>query len=1017
MTKFTKNLLLVVTTLLFALTFGFCLVACGGNGNEHTHVDENGDKKCDICGTAMDPSDPGSTTPSGTTPGGTTPGGTTPGGTQNETIDYTLTVQRSGGDPLADITVLASDENGALQGYGVTDANGVATMKMPRGTYTMDFARVPEGFLIEGPYTLTETEPAKTVKLRTAVIAKAMPNGQTYSLGSVMYDFSFTDSQGVSSSLSKLLETKKAVLLNFWGVNCTWCVREFPAMARAYEQYSADVAVVALSSYSGGESTAEVEEYRQANNLPFHMVGNDIPCTYALTSAFGVSGFPTSVLIDREGVVCFIAEGGGDEDGFLTLFEKFTAEPYVQDIVYPDEQQEQQRPDVAAPTSAEIEAAVNNTASGYLASYYFTPKGEEAAHEYNWPWVVGKDGNETYIHPSNAGHNGSFAMLYSDVTVQPGQVIALDYKTSCEANADYLYVFIDSVQMFALSGVQNSWRTLYAYVPLEAGTYRLCLAYVKDSSDKSGDDTVYVKNLRFAATSDINVPTELTYRCATGEIVNNRYSKYVTPIYNEADGYYHVGSAEGPLVLADLMNAGTNWGVGRSAFSFVQNGGFLYDLDGDGAAEDLTSRFTDFCQYANNSSRYGYLAVTEEIKQYLEAFTAYYGSGNENEWLELCSYVQRYGFPAGSGELLDPARGLTDYNAIPAVENKGTEKEPNGVNHVVIDRVVMPRGFWYKFVPERSAVYRIRSLGDFDTYGWIRDEALNVIDESDEPDGAFDPGDIEHSDGNFSMTLFLEAGKTYYVACAFFGIPDLGEYDFIITRIGDSIDLWSNAAGGEYTWEILRDENGDPMYDASGELMLGDLVLKGAIETMIEGGKYYEKRADGSRGAQIYINLAAGSTAMFPENLFEQFINYTFYYCESCGYAVTGGASVPELCPACGDVKTFTAHKAFDLPTPERDADGKVRVQSFTVGDDVANVPLYRRGADGKILFEDKTETMKAYIAASKTDYPEGHYGYVAADTELVELLSRFILAGDFSFPSIENAWLMLASYYRHLGA
>ncbi len=1007
MKNFTKHLLLGIFSVCLVLALGLGLAACGG----HTHVDEDGDKKCDICGDAMgqDP-DP---TPTPTPDPGKDPTDPETPGTQDEKIDYALTVQRSSGDPLADITVLATDEKGALAGYGVTDEYGVATMKMAPGTYKMDFARVPEGFLVEGPYTLTEAEPAKTIRLRTEVIAKTMPNGQRYTLGSVMYDFSFTDSQGYSSSLSRLLQTKKAVLLNFWGVNCTWCIREFPAMKSAYEQYEDDVAVVALSSYSGGESTEEVEEYRRANNLPFHMVGNDVPCTYALTSAFGVSGFPTSVLIDREGVVCFIAAGSGDEDGFLSLFEKYTAEPYVQDIVYPEEQQEQQRPNVAAPSSAEIEAAVNDTASGYLASYYFTPKGEEQAHEYNWPWVVGEEGGETCIHPANAGYNGSFAMLYSDVTVAEGQVIALDYKTSTEANADYLYVFIDSVQMFALSGLQSDWRTLY-YVPLEAGTYRLCLAYVKDSSDKAGADTVYVKNIRFTTASEIHTPTELTYRCATGEIVNNRYSKYITPIYNAEDGYYHVGTANGPLVLANLMEP-TPWS-NNSAYSYVQNGGFLYDLDGNGNAEDLSERFVYFCQYANNARPYGFVGVTQEIKNYLDAFTDYYGEAHhENEWLELCSYVQRYGFGQDAGELLDPARGLTDYNAIPAVENTGTEQDPVGVNHVVIDRVVMPRGFWFKFVPETTGVYRIRSLGNYDTYGWVRDEKLNVIAESDEPDGSFDPSDIEGSDGNFSMTLFLEADKAYYVACAFFGITDLGEYDFIITNLGASGDFWQNASGGEYTWEILRDENGDPMLDTNGEVMLGDFILKGAIETMVEDGKYYEKRADGSRGSEIYVNLAAGTTAMFAENIFEQFINYTFYYCENCGYAVTGGTQAPELCPACGEVKKFTAHKAFELPTPERDADGKVVVQSFTVGDDVANVPIFKREG-GKIVFEDMTETMKTYIAASKTDYPEGHYGYVAATTELVEILTRFILAGDFSFPSIDNAWLLLSCYYMHLG-
>lgn len=1000
-----RHVLLLALSLALTLVLGLFFAACnqGDDPTPHSHVDADNNGKCDECGDPMPNENPD---PSKTT--------------------YTVRLLRSGGDPIARANVVARDEAGGLAAFGTTDTNGVATFTAVKGTYTLDFSLLPDGYAAKETYTVTAENPSVEIKFSASVIMTPMDNGQTYTLGSVMHNFSFIDSTGVSSSLAALLETKKAVLLNFWGVNCTWCVREFPAMKSAYEQYEDSVAVVALSSYSGGESSAEVEEYRRLNNLPFHMVGNDIPCTYALTSAFGVQGFPTSVLIDREGVVCFIAEGGGDEDGFLSIFEKFTAEPYVQDIVYPDEQQEQQRPNVQAPASSEIETAVNDTASGYDASYYFTPKGEEAAHEYNWPWVVGEDADGKYIHPANAGYNGSFAMLYSDVTVSAGQVIAFDYKVSTESNADFFYVFIDSVQMFALSGIDTGWHTLYAYVPLEAGTYRLCLAYVKDSSDKSGDDTVYVKNLRFTETAEIDSPTELTYRCATGTILNNKYSKYITPIFSEKDGYYHVGTEDGPLVLADLMNA-TNWS-NRNAYSYVQNGGFLFDLDGDGTAEDLTNRFTYFCQYANNARPYGYVAVTAEIKQYLDAFTTFYSDAHhENEWLELCSYIARYGFSEGEGELEDPARGLTDYNAFPAVENKGTEKQPNGVNHVVIDRVVMPRGFWFKFVPETTGVYRVRSLGDFDTYGWVRDEDLNVIAENDEAEGAFDPGDIAHSDGNFVMTLLMEEGRAYYIACAFFGIEDLGSYDFIITNLGVSGDFWTAASRSEYTWDIMRDENGNPVLDANGEPVLGDIVLRGAIEVRLgdlNGTQCYFPVLENGELAEkpVYINLAGDvTTAMFPDLKIEAMVNIDVHYCPTCGYTVTG--SKPSSCDVCGSIEPYETRKAFDLPTPLRDQEtGLVLTENFTVGEDGYSVPLYERDADGKIAFTDYTDTMKAYIDRAKTEYPiddEGErFGFTAATEELVDILTKFIVFGDYAMtPNVPNAWLLLASYYLHLGA
>lgn len=1004
-----KKLLLVLLISCFAVTTALFVASCDkGNPPDtaHTqHVDSNSDGKCDVCGESMQDDNTGNNTPDGK-------------------LTYTVTLLRSSGDPLSRVTVVAYDDDETLVGFGTTDDNGVATFNAPAGEYAVMLApsQVPAGYHIEDSYPISSQNPSITIKLAATVITdKAMPNNTTYELGSVMYDFSFTDSTGKSGTLAGLLSEKKMVLINFWYTTCTWCLYEFPDMKSAFAGYSDDVAILALDPM---DTTSIVESFRTdeaqwgEGGLPFRMVGRENACTNDLASRFGVTGYPTSVLIDREGVVCFIADGAGTKEDFIYLFEKYTAEPYEQDIVFPGENAvEMPLPDVDAPSSAQIEAAINNTASGFSASYYFVPEGEEDSHIYNWPWVIGEDADGSYIHPSNAGLNGSYSIIYSDIVISEAlPVIAFDYKVSCEAltglngYGDALYVYLDGTIICAISGISNTWQTCYAYVPLRAGTYNFSLAYVKDESNSDGDDTVYVKNMRFLSKNDIGERVEIYYQASSGPAVDQEgYTYYETPVYNENDGYYHVNSVNGPLLLADLMNYNTHWSD-RSAYEYVMNGGFMMN------GVDATSRFIDYCQYANNSRVYGLVAVTKELHDLLVALTEQYSTGAQNEWLELCSFYVVYGGEAGE-IVLDPARGLADYNAFDAVLNTGTERDPDGVNHVDIDRILIPRGLWYKFVAQKAGVYRIMSIGDSDTYGWLYNENLRIVMESDDID--FNPDDFVGSNGNFCMTVFMAVGEVYYIAADYKYTGETGSFDFLITLIADEGDFWMPASSGFYTTET--DENDD--------MLLETVYLAGAIEYRLgEDGLYHSVNADGSLGLPIYINLL-GATSMFQSQSIAQMLSVEQYYCKSCGYLYFGTVAEFEadefpICYSCfkAGKDAFAKCKAFELPTPVRDADGKVVTKQVVFEDTYLIVPEYEKDGNGNVIFTDYTEILRGYCERAATEYPvDGngteHYGYVAASEELVDILMKFIIFGDHSMsPNIPNAWLLLANYYLHLG-
>jgi len=146
--------------------------------------------------------------------------------------------------------------------------------------------------------------------------------GTQLKLGSKVPDFEFVDAQGNTQRLYKILQEKKLVVLNFWFINCPYCVEEFPLMERTYAQYKDSVQILALNPY---DSNVQIQGFQGIYGLSFPM-GEDV-CH--LSSGFGVGGFPTSVFVDRYGVACLIVPGAiRSESQLQRAFAYFAAEDY-----------------------------------------------------------------------------------------------------------------------------------------------------------------------------------------------------------------------------------------------------------------------------------------------------------------------------------------------------------------------------------------------------------------------------------------------------------------------------------------------------------------------------------------------------------------------------------------------------------------------------------------------------------------------------------------------------------------
>lgn len=256
--------------------------------------------------------------------------------TTEQKTGYTITVQSEGGMPLADVrvNVYDFDDSNKLVWAAMTDENGgVSFEAAPDAKLNAFVSELPVGYEAAAAYPLTGEQTTLKIAshLRKGGIADC-----TVSLGDMMCDFTVTagDTSVTSSALaaeytlSELLKTKKAVVLNFWFENCGPCRAEFPYLENAYKEYADDIEVLAINPYDG--TAKSVQTYAANLGLTFPVVkGDDV-----WASAMNLTAYPTTVVIDRYGMIAMIHKGAVTETGvFEKIFAYFTADDYVQQTV------------------------------------------------------------------------------------------------------------------------------------------------------------------------------------------------------------------------------------------------------------------------------------------------------------------------------------------------------------------------------------------------------------------------------------------------------------------------------------------------------------------------------------------------------------------------------------------------------------------------------------------------------------------------------------------------------------
>ena len=1005
--------LLFIFFMVFAVT---CFIGCGEKEDTKTPTPDvpTGEP------TPEDPTQPVEPTPDVPTEPDvpTQPVEPTPGDpTEPETLlEYTVSVKDIAGKPLSDFYVTVMLNKTTID-ERYTNVNGTCTFELAPDFYDV-YIEGREGYYLNQSAYKTDLIGSKieiVCELDTESLKDVnAPEDNVYELGDVMYDFEVEDTNGNIISLYELLETKKVVLLNFWYTTCSACYYEFPYMTEAYGssyvngdgvtvKYSDDVAIIAINpGIAGNQDTMEdIKNFKQSMNLNFDVVmdydsnTNNLTMDPALTRMFGITGYPTTVVIDSYKLIADIHEGSiTSTEKWTQTFDKYISDTY--EPVYTGEVNEEElvKPNISQEESSVLEAAINGVNfDGTTFSGSYSPE-DNADKDVSWPWIVADFNGKKTIKPSNKDVNPSFAIVYTTVNMKKGQVFTFDYYSSTE-EYDILYLTVNGFICTNISGQSSDWETSYAYVAIEDGEYEFGFCYLKDGSYSIGEDAVYLTNLRILEEKDIDKPTYVFREAAYGKIdeFTMSYQKYVEAVYNENDGYYHVGTENGPLLFADLLS-GTRW-----------NDSDLYNICLEGKCigfdgVDYNATIEKYTIYASNST-IGYCPITEELanalKQVVKALGHEAARKNINQWLEVCVYYSAYG--TDGTELGIPTTGVCPFEPI-VFEGDGVNEPAKAQG--TFDRIILPRGLIFGFTPIKSGVYKFYSTEEtLETIGWICDSNGDVISETDTGLRIFAEKltNGEKLDQNFVSYIYLEAGKTYLFRAAFYDVYEYSDITVEIQYEQDIKELLTIASPGFFT---------------SSDDEMSDIISGNFVDVKLGSDGYYHVVDSKSSDDFVYCDIK------YINNI----TTYSILDCLTKFDAFNFGKD--EFGNSLYDEEGY--FRVSDL-----DDDGNL-VRYYVCYDNEGN-PYYVKevGENGyteengykyekfdptdleSLKNADCSDYVQEYIDANMiTDENSELYGCVKVNEKFAKVLG--LLMDKYTFAGVEGSWLKLCYYYKYVG-
>ena len=233
----------------------------------------------------------------------------------NDFSNCTVTVKNPLGKPIPGVTVYLHLDGGA--DYNIcatpvtTNADGKVSFNLNSSdSYSVGLSGYPMAYTAKSGLNRSERYALDSENVEiTLDLSDGSKIPKTYSLGDHMVNFTISDVNGEEYELYDILSSKRAVVLNFWFCGCGPCKSEFPALNTAYNTYKNDIEILAINDYSSSsEDVASIKSFGNTSNLDMPLFKTQSGSAVSI-SRFATVGYPTTVIIDRYGVISFIHSG------------------------------------------------------------------------------------------------------------------------------------------------------------------------------------------------------------------------------------------------------------------------------------------------------------------------------------------------------------------------------------------------------------------------------------------------------------------------------------------------------------------------------------------------------------------------------------------------------------------------------------------------------------------------------------------------------------------------------------